>query len=197
MTDQCLQDPFSLFKKYVAVKAHFTSEFLYHNYGGNIRITTKAFHKRKDRVLFEYLAKTLAKNETVPYFVAQIVYSNNMYIADLLESVEKSNRIYDEWLDRMKNIRTNFKRDLQVIKSESSKREMFKVEDTDDHPFMFKLYIRRIITPESYCLLNDAIGQLDMDHHDGLVTTNNFKMKKYRYFLKIDSTEVKEMMRLT
>ena len=50
---------FDVFKTYLAVKNHFTSDYDYHKYGGRVTAKLESFTKRSDRYFFHKLSKDM------------------------------------------------------------------------------------------------------------------------------------------
>ena len=52
---------FDVFKTYLAVKNHFTTDYDYNKYGGRVTAKLESFTKRPDRYFFHKLSKNIMK----------------------------------------------------------------------------------------------------------------------------------------
>ena len=61
---------FDVFKVYLAVKLHFTSNYNYFDYDGKVNCKLETFTKRNDRYFFHKLSKKYGKDEILDFFVS-------------------------------------------------------------------------------------------------------------------------------
>lgn len=61
---------FDVFKTYLAVKNHFTTDYDYNKYGGRVTAKLESFTKRPDRYFFHKLSKRYNQRDILDYFVA-------------------------------------------------------------------------------------------------------------------------------
>ena len=64
---------FDVFKIYLAIKNHFTTDYDYIKYGGKVTAKLDSFTKRPDRYFFHKLSKRFNKDDVLDYFVANFL----------------------------------------------------------------------------------------------------------------------------
>lgn len=197
MSDELLQDPFSIYKSYVLVKLHFTTNYDIKQYKSKLKnITREQYGKRKDKLFFINLAKTLAPNETQSFFVSQFIESSNLYIADIAVNSSIANSIFIKWKARIENIKTNYASDIKLLKQSKSDWHELLVNKDLNYPKLFRMVTSGIIAPETYSLMNDLFKQCDKDYkvaNQTLFNSVQFKFKRYRCFLPMTTREVLDL----
>lgn len=182
-------DEYNLFKTYISLKNHFTTEdYDFIKYGGKTNVKESTFRKRQDLSLFCKLAQWLPESKAVPFLLSHFIELSSFTIHYVFENPIKSQRIFDRWKERTSDILELYKRDLKTIAYESSGSWKNCIQQDDsDYPLLFKLVMANKISPETYSLLDDLFQQtsktykgLDMDV---LFLSMNLKYRKYRIFL--------------
>ena len=77
---------FDVFKVYLAVKLHFTSNYNYFDYDGKVNCKLETFTKRNDRYFFHKLSTKYNKDEILDFFVANFCESDKKWIGNLLQN---------------------------------------------------------------------------------------------------------------
>ncbi len=81
-----MHDGFEVFKTYLAIKLHFTTDnYDYFNYGGKVNCKLETFTKRNDRYFFHKLSKQYDKYEITDFFVANFLDDDRQWVGNLLE----------------------------------------------------------------------------------------------------------------
>ena len=76
---------FDVYKTYLAVKLHFTSDtYDYYKYGGKVNAKLETFTKRKDRYFFHKLSTKYAEADILDFFVANFLADSKRWIGNLL-----------------------------------------------------------------------------------------------------------------
>jgi hypothetical protein len=171
---------FEAYVKFLALKQHFTSDYDYQKYCGKVRADPSKFEVKKDKYLFQKLAKRL---DPEMYIVANLIDRDVTWIGDLFgEAAEKA---YTDWLKRKESLTYVFKQDIGKLLDEFDKN--FVVED-GQHPYLLKLYKRKMICIETLIILDDI---LDFTKHwnkrinDSVMWPTIYrKCLKYRPFLE-------------
>ena len=94
---------FEVFKIYVAVKSHFTTDYDYAKYGGRVKAKLESFTKRHDRYFFHKLSKKFNEQDVLDYFVSNFAVDGNSWIGNLISNEGSENytkyRKYKESFD--------------------------------------------------------------------------------------------------
>ena len=75
---------FDVFKVYLAVKLHFTSNYNYFDYDGKVNCKLETFTKRNDRYFFHKLSKKYGKDEILDFFVSNFFGRVEKLLVDML-----------------------------------------------------------------------------------------------------------------
>ena len=74
-------DDYNLFKTYIAMKSHFTTEaYDYMKYGGKVSISETAYQKRKDIASFKIVAGWLPQKHCESLLVSHFIEMNDFTI---------------------------------------------------------------------------------------------------------------------
>lgn len=193
-------DEYTLFKTYVSLKNHFTTDsYDFIKYSGKVKVTEENFRKRQDLSLFCKLAQWLPEQKAVPFLVAHFIELSSFTIHYVFENPIKSQKIFNRWKERTSDILGLYRNDLQTIARESSYSWKNCVsQNGDDYPLLFKLVMANKISPETYSMLDDlfqhtskAYKGLDMDV---LFLSMNLKYRKYRTFL---TPSIQDVLKVT
>ena len=77
---------FDVFKTYLAVKNHFTTDYDYNKYGGRVTAKLESFTKRPDRYFFHKLSKRYNERDILDFFVANFAVDGNKWIGNVLNN---------------------------------------------------------------------------------------------------------------
>ena len=89
-------DGFDVYKIYLAIKLHFTSEsYDYFKHNGKTTARLNTFTKRRDRYFFHKLSRSYSSGDCVNYFVAGFIDSNSVWIGDVVGKSGQEN--YASW----------------------------------------------------------------------------------------------------
>ena len=94
---------FDVFRVYMAVKLHFTTDYNYFDYDGKVNIKLDTFTKRNDRYFFHKLSTKYKQDEILDFFVANFIDKDKNWIGNLLEN--DGREIYLNY----KKVKDNFK----------------------------------------------------------------------------------------
>lgn len=194
-------EPFALFCRFMALKLHFTNK--YYNFvecrGVLKNHSYETFVKRTDSSIFSKLSKIIPVNEVIPYFISQFIGRTNICsINDIVINPRLSYDIWNDWLDRIEDIKGLYKKDMKLIaeKANGSWKTAMKCVD-GDYPLVFKMVCSGQISPETYACINDVFSQAknmySMLENDTMFMSVNFKYMKYRYFINISTNDILDM----
>lgn len=186
---------FEVYKLYLAIKLHFTSDsYNYFTFNGKTRTTLQSFEKRRDKYFFKKLATKFNQDELIQYFVAHFVQNEDTWIGNI-SKIENCS-VYNNWLKKIQSMSFVFSNDIDLLLSESSFDDLFKVTNT--HPPIIKKYLANCISLETLVILNQLLNfikDLDKTITDPIVWPDiKRKVVKYEPFLSLDKPKYKQIV---
>ena len=195
-------DGFDVYKIYLAIKLHFTSEsYDYFKHNGKTTARLNTFTKRRDRYFFHKLSRSYSSSACVDYFVAGFIGSDTVWIGDVVGKSGQEN--YTRWQKRIESLSYVFENDcntlLDFIEEKRIKfDDLFKVKD-GQHPPLVKLYIANKITIETMVILNDILNyskQFNKEIGETVIWPKKYKLLlKYKPLLKYNITKMKMIIK--
>lgn len=191
---------FQVYKFYLAIKLHFTTDYDVFKFNGKTKASRAAFEKRKDMVTIRKLAKKLDTKEVVNYFVANFVAGDKS--GGAFDSTE-SERIYKEWQRRIESLSYQFTEDLGKLSDECERigkpfSYIFEFEK-GTHPLLLKMYLGHKISIETMVILNSLQSYVDSFdkylYNDIIWAEISRLIKKYEPFLHYDKKKLSDAYR--
>jgi hypothetical protein len=193
-------DEFSVYKMYIALKLHFTTD----NYDviaqkGKVRASRQAFAKRKDLYSIKKVSKTYSDEEVANFLIANFTSGDRW--GGLFDS-EASER-YQEWKKRTESLTYIFTNDLETLMLELEKENM-SIEDAfkitkSQHPYIIKAFLRKTITLETLVILEKIfpfVGYFDKNIGDDVMWPDISRLiRKYKPFLRFDKEKYNGIFR--
>jgi hypothetical protein len=192
-------NPFEVYKKYIAVKSHFSSNYDYFKYRGKMKISHDTFLKRKDKFFFERLSKKYKEDEIEDIFFSNFVVDDNFWIgqANILEN-------YESWKTKIRSLSYNIKNDIDTISNYCLENNikfihLFKVGSY--YPDILNLYNQKQISIEFMAICDYIFNFMTYwrKHYDNdmILEHQIKKIHKYKPFLlnKIDKEKIKELIK--
>ena len=151
---------FDVFKVYLAVKLHFTSNYNYFDYDGKVNCKLETFTKRNDRYFFHKLSKKYGKDEILDFFVSNFCENDKKWVGNLLQN--DGRETYLNYRKVKDNFSYHFRNDFtNIVNDFSSKRISF-----DDgfrcsggqHPRLLRLLIQRRTSFQSLIVLDQILS---------------------------------------
>ena len=94
---------FEVYKKYLAIKLHFTSKnqsYDFHKHAGRTTARLETFTKRRDRYFFHKLSRSYNDNDIVNYFLSNFVSNTNLWIGDIIgQSGDENYKIWSKIME--------------------------------------------------------------------------------------------------
>lgn len=178
---------FEVYKKYLAIKRHFSSDYDYFKYNGHVNVKRETFDKRKDKYFFEKLAK---KSDVDEILIANLKNNPNSWIKDLTD--DNAIAIMQEWKRRKENFTYLFSKDIEQLKDNFN--ENFLIKE-NSRPYVLQLYFQEKLVLETLVALidvTDTIGYLNSKlNDDDLWIETRHKMAKLYPFLNYDREKIK------
>lgn len=188
--------PFECYQQYLALKRHFTSDYNYFKYRGKVNVSKEAFEGRRDKMLFNVLAK---QKDPFKLMVVTLAHKPDAYITDIIS--EKSKRLLLETEKYQQSFEYSFKRELKKhyeantgMNNDIS--EAVKVID-GQYPLVVKDWIAGRISLDTLSVIEkicNGCKNWSKQLHDPLWTDINRQLLKYRPFMSIDTTKYKKII---
>ena len=189
---------YETFGLYQALKLHFTQEsYDFFKYNGKTNVSVTTFDNRKDKYHFHKLSRRLSQREDmIDFIVANLVEDGNTWVGSLLtEDAEVNYRKHQKVLQSISYIFENECRN--VFSGLDNPNEALKTEG--DYPILLKSGLRKEVSIETVCLLNNVLGFVPMWSKKIADTIHwpNYRMKllKYAAFLPKDDVKYKLLLK--
>jgi len=172
-------DPYETYQKYLALKTHFKSDtYDYFKYHGKLKGDRTRFEVRKDKYYFYKMSKMRHAED---FMVANFIANANFWPGDI--NSESALRVYNEWMKRRDSLGYLFETEIQNMDDDfDSNLKVAKGQ----HPRLFVLYLRGVISPETMIILNqltEFFSYWDKRMGEDLVWPDEHKkLKKYQPF---------------
>lgn len=187
-----MAEAFEAYKKYLALKSHFTNpKYDYFKYQGHVKVTPATFETRKDKYFFYKLAK---QKNLEQYLVASFIdLGQTQWIGDLMENM-KINNVYAKWLKRQESLTYEFSNNL--LQMDDDYNENFKVVD-GQHPKLLRLYLQKVVCIETVIILDSITPFLKVWNKNikDPVVWPEIKMKidKYKPFVRFNDDKCRQL----
>ena len=186
---------FEVYKMYLALKLHFTSDtYDYFQYGGNAKASQVSFDQRKDKFFFVKLSRKFKDFELRDFFVANFLAEDKVYPATLVREGAKN---YAEYIKRKESLSYQFREDVGTLHDLQEDFEgLFTV--TSVHPPLVKAYLGAKISIETLTIFNKVfhfISHFDKTIRDEIVWKPlRNKVVKYDPFLSVELGKYKSIV---
>ena len=151
---------FDVFKVYLAVKLHFTSNYDYFEYDGKVNCKLETFTKRNDRYFFHKLSTKYGKNEILDFFVANFCENDKKWVGNLLQN--DGRETYLNFRKVKENFNYHFRNEFtNIVNDFSTKRISFDdgfVCHNGQHPRLLRLLIQRRASFQTIIVLDQVLS---------------------------------------
>jgi len=188
---------FEVFKTYLAVKNHFTSDYDYHKYGGRVTAKLESFTKRSDRYFFHKLSKRYDERDILDYFVSNFAVNSSKWIGNVINNEGAEN--YTKFRKYKESFEYNFRNDCVAIRNDLDNKSLsfnagFLV-DSGQHPRVLRLLLRKKIHLQTAIILDSILSfskVWDKEITEKVVWPKiKHTFKKLQPFLTYNETQVK------
>lgn len=190
--------PIDCYKTYLAFKNHFSKpSFDYFKYGGKTRATAESFYKRKDRYFFEKMSRQKNDQEIKEYFLASFIECDNPQKLWIGEIINSGNEYYEAWKTRAESLTYKFRQDIAYLFEGDKLDDVLKC-DVGNHSSLLKSHMINKVSIETLVILDmilNYVKDYDKVLTDPIWEFYSMKIKKYRPFLNIDSTNFKSILK--
>jgi len=193
---------FDVYKTYLAVKLHFTTDtYDYYKYGGKVNTKLDTFTKRKDRYFFHKLSTRYAEDNILDFFVSNFLSDSKGWIGNLLQNDGKD--VYLDFKKRKEAFAYHFKQDCGNIASDFSRRSILFddgfIPTSGQHPRVLRLLIQRKISYQTTIVLNHFLNftkNWDKEITEKVVWPEiSLKVTRLKPFINFNATECKLIMK--
>ena len=151
---------FDVFKTYLAVKNHFTTDYDYNKYGGRVTAKLESFTKRPDRYFFHKLSKKYNEKDILDFFVSNFAIDGNKWIGNVLNNEGTEN--YTRYRKYKEAFGYHFRNDCMAIVYDFSRRGIsfndgFSVSN-GQHPRVLRLLIQKKIHIQTAIVLDSILS---------------------------------------
>ena len=193
---------FDVFKIYLAIKLHFTSDkYDFFKYDGKVNCKLDTFTKRNDRYFFHKLSKKYKQDEIVDFFVANFLYDKKKWVGNLLRN--DGNETYLAYRKNKESLSYSFRNDCNVIVNDFNAKR-FSFDDGfcvfgGQHPRVLQLLIQKKISYQTAVIINHYLSFVknwNMEIKEKVVWPKiAFKLGKLKNFVKFNETKCKMIMK--
>lgn len=185
---------YEVYKMYVALKLHFTSDtYDYFKFNGKVKTTESKFNVRRDKYFFQKLCNKYDGDRVRDYFVSNFVYDVNTWVGSITK--QQGEEIYSQWRRKIDSISYLVSSEVDDLLNEvNTFDELFEVKN-GQHPIILKRYLAKKVSIETMIILDEMIGYVK--NFDKQIAEQIFwpsikkMMIKYRPFLIINFTKIK------
>lgn len=186
-------DGFKVYRYYMALKLHFTSDKYNVFNNSNVRGTRDAFNSRNDRYIFEKLARRFETDyDLIQYFASNMAYGNLSVVYSNLDAEAN----YVLWLKRKESITKHFSDDISklMLHLEKEKKDLSSLltYSHDQFPDLFKLFLGDHISVETMVILDDHFNYLQQwkQFANLLWEDECRRIEKTKGFVKYDKAKI-------
>lgn len=186
------------YRRYMALKLHFTTEYDFFKYAGKTRaITEEAFAKRKDVFFFRKIERKYSDEDLTNFFVANFVSSGKTWVGDLTSL--NAEKIFSEWKKNKESMQYHLTEDLKFLKdSQEDPQKAFEVQG-GSHPPLLKFLLGKKIRMETVIATNRVLGFIDKWNkqiEETFIWPNVSRtISKYDPFVKLNTQNIRIVMR--
>lgn len=181
--------PFDVYKSYIALKMHFTTNYDYFKYNGKVKVDSASFETRKDKYFFYKLSK---KRDWFNFLLSNMI-DGRLWVGDMLSPAGEQS--YADWAKRTQSLSYVFENELDRLDDKFNNN--FLVED-NQHPKALRLLLRKQISYETLIILNSLAGVFS--HWDKKIPDDvmwkevKSKAEKYKGFLSYDKDKMSKIV---
>lgn len=193
-------DEFSVYKMYIALKLHFTTDkYDVIKQRGKVKASRQAFAKRTDLFSIRKISKTYSDEEVANFLVANFVSGDRWGGMFDIDAGER----YQLWKKKIESLSYNFSQELDALIEEMEDKNLklskiFSVQ-SGQHPYIIKAFLRKTISIETLVILeklNKYVEVFDKEITDTVVWPDISRLiKKYKPFLSIDTEKFNGIFR--
>ena len=189
---------FDVYKTYLAVKLHFTTDtYDYYKYGGKVNATLDSFTKRKDRYFFHKLSTRYGQDNILDFFVSNFLADSKKWIGNLLQNDGKD--VYLDFKKRKEAFAYHFRSDcVSIINDFNNNNLSFDgglQPHNGQHPRFLRLLLQKKISYQTAVVLEHFLSYVqnyNVEIKEKVVWPEiAHKIIRVKPFIKFNMTECK------
>lgn len=173
----------SAFKAYIdffALKKHFTSTYDYKKYHGQLRRKVETFERRKDKWIFEKLAKRVDYHE---FLLANLAHNPKLWITEIVGNHDAEIK-YVEWKKTVQSLSYIFETEIKKLPE-----DLFE-QRAKLRPILHA-YLQHEICLETLCILTDLTNTVHHWNENPVWKSIGETITNYTPFLAYDKTKMR------
>tara|TARA_Y100001937_G_scaffold45765_1_gene64294 strand:+ start:18038 stop:18646 length:609 start_codon:yes stop_codon:yes gene_type:complete len=195
-------DGFSVYRKYLAMKLHFTKDdYDYFDYGGHVHTKLETFTSRNDRYFYHKLSVKYNQDEIEDFLLANFIQANKVWSGILLE--KEAHDIYLNFKKRKESFNYWFKQDLlsiaRIVTDNSVSAHSLFMVHSGQHPKILKLLMGKKINYDTILVMNyhlNFIKDWNKNISEKIIWPSICKkLNKFKPFLRFNETETKMILK--
>tara|TARA_B100000900_G_scaffold265477_1_gene226508 strand:- start:4595 stop:5209 length:615 start_codon:yes stop_codon:yes gene_type:complete len=152
---------FDVFKIYMAVKLHFTTDtYDYYKYGGKVNCKLDTFTKRNDRYFFHKLSTMYGKDDILDFFVSNFLADSKKWVGSLLRNDGKE--VYLEYRKVKEAFEYNFRSDCVFLADDFNTSGISfdggLLVHNGQHPRLLRLLLQKKIRIQTAVVLDNILS---------------------------------------
>lgn len=189
-------EPFQVYRHYLALKLHFTTEkYDVIEQQGRVKASKNAFLKRNDLFAIRKIAETLSDEEVIKFLVSNFITGDKW--GGVFDT--RSKEVYEKWKRRTEALSYVFEQEVTKIVNNCVKynirfEDCFKIK-AGLHPYILKMYLKGDVSIETLVILNELTQfgkKFDEEMSDDLVWPDISRIiRKYTPFLHLKNKKEK------
>jgi len=194
MPEAVSEQAFELYKHYIALKNHFTTEsYDYFVQGGRSSSNLQSFANRKDIESFLLLSK---KKNPKEYIFANILNKPTIWITNMVRDKIECDKAFDDWERRMQSLTYIFKEDVSKMLPDF---ESNFITEGGSHPPLLRLFMPNKISIETMTIIDTILNFTKLwdkkMKDDPTWKERSIRIRKYKPFLDIDLPKFKSILK--
>lgn len=179
---------FGAYRRYLAIKYHFNSEsYDYIKYQKQVKASENSYEKRKDKFVYESLAKKYSEDELENILISNFVSNDSFWIGDVKPS-HYTIEVYHNFKKRLSVIKATLSNDICYLKELCDKKGYTfndLLDTRQDLPIVYYELEQGNISPEIIVLFNEIFNFLNKRILDNIIFKRwKLKIEKYSVLLK-------------
>tara|TARA_R110000764_G_C10975616_1_gene379756 strand:+ start:783 stop:1385 length:603 start_codon:yes stop_codon:yes gene_type:complete len=196
-----MYDGFDVYKIYLGVKLHFTSNNYDYTKYGKVKCKLETFTKRNDSYFFHKLSKQYGEDNILDFFVANFATDSKGWIGNLLQ--QDGRDVYLDFKKRKESFAYHFKSDCVSISDDIVSRNI-RFDDvflcnSGQHPRLLRLLLQKKLSTQTAIVLDHFLSfgkNWNKEITEKVVWPKiSSTITRLKPFIKFNETECKMIMK--
>lgn len=189
--------PKGVFMLYNMLRMHMSGKYDVIKYNWTIKVSDKAFNKRRDKYFFQSLSQKYSLAELTTMFTSNLVANQDAWIGEISDA--DAQVFYREYIGKLMRIDNVYEEDIKSIvyfanKINVSLRDILEYNTNTSTSYIFKLLQSNLISFETFLLIDSFMGiieQHDSIANDLIWSNYSVKLSAYKKLLLINREDAK------